>query len=223
MKYLLLTILLIELLLITGCVSENKNILNTTQTLCEKKCNDICYDPNKQMCCNGYLYEGNWEKFDFGGGCCGGVIIRSYENKSCCNGIPYNFKTHSCENGIIYNFKTQNVCDGIVYNISSHYCCFGKIIEGATYSTCGFSCYNYLSQHCCNGVVEEGGGPWKSCGNLCYNTRTQSCCNGIIYRGSMRCCERYQLQICPEGMACCSTRTGPKCYNPEVQQCVPTL
>ena len=64
MNYRLFIILLVAVILITGCVSKNKETVviptqtstptaitpTLTITLCEKKCNDICYDPSKQSC-----------------------------------------------------------------------------------------------------------------------------------------------------------------------------
>ena len=131
MKYLLFIFLVVALLL-AGCVSENnKNVAIPAQTststiitltpaitLCEKKCNDLCYDPSKQSCCFGTILDGNWREESSDGSCenlnfkstalvyqewyCGGQTYHANEDIGCCNGTIYNDNTQYCNNGGIY-------------------------------------------------------------------------------------------------------------------------
>lgn len=200
MRHLLLIVLLVTVILSTGCTGGNEKIsVPTTQiptptnvipiptnTLCQKKCNDVCYDPRKQSCCFGIILDGFWREHSQPGLCynlsyttsiesqsewyCGGVIFHENDNLDCCNGITYNFNT----------------------------------------------------THCCNGKIVTGGeGYWLNCGNSCYDLDNQSCCNGQIYNGFNRCCKSDNNSlICPSGQQCCDDKDkGPTCYNPETQWC----
>jgi hypothetical protein len=122
----------VAVILFTGCVSKNKETVvfpnqtstpttitpTLTITLCEKKCNEICYNPIKQSCCFGKILDGNWREESSDGSCnnlnfkstniayeewyCGGVRYHLNEDISCCNGTTYNDDTSSCNNGQIY-------------------------------------------------------------------------------------------------------------------------
>jgi len=122
MRYLLFIVLLVAVVITAGCVqsgsTKSKVVPTPVVTSCEKKCNEICYDPSKQSCCFGTILDGKWREESSDGSCnnlnfrstnvayeewyCGGVRYHLNEDISCCNGISYNDDRSSCNNGQIF-------------------------------------------------------------------------------------------------------------------------
>jgi hypothetical protein len=224
MNYRLFIILLVAVILITGCVSKNKETVviptqtstltsitpTLTITLCEKKCNDICYDPSKQSCCFGTILDGSWREVLSDGSCnnlnfkstnmayeewyCGGVRYHLNEDISCCNGTSYNDDTNQCSNGKVESGtsiptleftqkeRTTNIPTTSIPSLK-----YSRIKCGENFCSTGFFC----------------------CNNFCYDPtegNTGSCCGS---------------SPCARGWGCCHTVDGNKCYDPSVYKCVP--
>lgn len=156
-------------------------------------CGDSCYDPSKQSCCQGQVYDGlRW-------GVCKGVCY-NLEKQVCCNSIPvngtrclptcgnsfYNPITQSCCLGEPKDGLLWGVCGGVCYDMTNETCCNNQIYPGTGWQKCGDTCYNMNNQSCCLGVVYNKTG-YTKCGDTCYHPKTETCCKGKVLEGKVEC------------------------------------
>jgi hypothetical protein len=86
-------------------------------------CGDSCYDPSKQSCCQGQVYDGlRW-------GVCKGVCF-NLEKQVCCNGVPVN------------GTRCLPTCGSSFYNPVTQSCCQGEPKDGLLWGICGGKCYD---------------------------------------------------------------------------------
>ena len=233
MNYRLFIILLVAVIIITGCVSKNKEtvviptqtlkptitIPTPTITLCEKKCNEICYDPSKQSCCFGTILDGKWREESSDRSCnnlnfkstniayeewyCGGVRYHLNEDISCCNGTSYNDDTNHCNKGKIEAGKVISTQEQQKYS---------RTLCGSTscpngFFCCNNACYDPLETntgYCCGGSPCTKG--WGCCAGKCYNPANSHCCGS---------------SLCPIGWGCCrNTIDGDRCYDIRYYECI---
>ena len=156
-------------------------------------CGDTCYDPSKQSCCQGQVYDG----LHFG--VCGDTCY-NMESQVCCNTIVLNgsrclptcgnsFYTptnQSCCLGEPKDGLLWGVCGGVCYDLTSQSCCNNQIYDGFGWQICGDTCYNTKNQSCCLGEVYDGKG-FTACGDTCYSPKTETCCKGKVLEGKVEC------------------------------------
>jgi hypothetical protein len=205
MKYFILIVVVIAVILTTGCTSR-----------------DISNDP---WSCGNAQYTWH-EKISKGIGCCNGTVYNLTENSCCTSFYPltkeviYDGDTQRCCNGVVYNRDTPQDCCNYrtLYNTNTQGCCrfdvYNKDIQGCCVQDDYHQViFNKTDQHCCNRTVVSGGGMWDTCGSQCYNMDTQSCCNGEIKDGVGACPQQGgggsgdYASICSsfgEGSAACS-------------------
>lgn len=173
MKNLLFIVLLVIIIIASGCVNRD---------LWTANCGGIQYDLNHQYCCGNSVYTYEEMKGFF---CCG-------EDRKLYAEHPTPGSSFSCCGGQVYNLANQGCCnDKTVYDMTTQGCCNDKTV------------YSMANQHCCKGKVESGGGTWDECGDKCYSPNTQSCCyedvNKTVHEGVDSCCVGKSL---PKGYSC---------------------
>jgi len=190
MKYLLLIVLLVAVIITTGCVQPGpaKKV-----TSCGEKyrCNGICY-PELGTCCGGIWYPVDNNNIRV---CCGGKMVL-YGKGTCCGGKYYSWPPYgTCCGGIFYTTPPDGTCcDGKWYvKGTPGECCPNPILINSNEGVSRFftnghevpSWQNYTqvwintdTQHCCAGKVAQGKGvDFVDCGeDTCIDKNTQSCC-----------------------------------------------
>ena len=182
MKGFIFIVLLVVVIITTGCVQSGstKSIISPTPTSAEcnyrsgyfDSCNGICYDGETQMCCGGTIYNAKESE----NVCCGGKVYPYQSGWDCC---PDTYLNRWIDNSQVW------------FNTSNQHCCSGKVTNGG--GTTGW--YGTTKQ-------------WQDCGNSCYDTRTQSCCepweiNGsyTIQEGKAGCCKDISVPL-PQDLKC---------------------
>ncbi|XP_033630699.1 uncharacterized protein LOC117292671 isoform X1 [Asterias rubens] len=159
-------------------------------------CTEGSYDPIRQTCCEGILYN-------FLGECCGSQVFREGEGLICCgNKMQYR----------MYGEKTI-CCGEEVRSSEKHTCCGDKgLAKTRRWETC------------CDGVVMRRRdcrqkkrkripsrlGP-SNCGGQLYNASVQGCCNEVLFDSELFACIDSSLQPLCAGtpyddstMMCCA-------------------
>jgi len=154
MKYLLLIVLLVGVILISGCSNNSTAILDKERGTAF--CGATVYSPENEGCCYGIVY-----KIDCGNKthpckseCCGGNICLN--EMKCCSGVNstcYNPATQTCNKDGIICLKEMEFCGynnlqgGICYNPEKLTCDKGKICPIGMLS-CKGECYDPKSAIC---------------------------------------------------------------------------
>ena len=184
MKYLLLIVLLVAVIITTGCVQPGpaKKV-----TSCGEKyrCNGICY-PEVGTCCGGIWYvEGT------PGECCPKTTYDGY-------GLPRYFT-----NGVEYpSWKNYTQ---VWINTDTQHCCAGKVAPGGLWTGDPPELSKVRSilkkekitiEDRVSLVVNQ----WSDCGeNTCYDQKTQSCCPVAPVKYNVE--TTYKIQ--PGKASCC--------------------
>ncbi|XP_077980131.1 uncharacterized protein LOC144435409 [Glandiceps talaboti] len=161
-----------------------------------------CYNPEKEMCCDGIIYD---IQLIPNAKCCGD---RAYNpiDESCCvdrnlhgrragrvQSYLYNPASEVCcidtkGNVTIHYVETTDgkdfqCCDGVVYDTEDSLCC-DKLVHKVTKSNqcCGRHAIDVKSHICCDGrVYRLRNGGTDCCGNRVFNPMIQRCCGGVLY------------------------------------------
>ena len=98
-------------------------------------CGDSSYDPEKQACCQGKVYDNPKQVAPCGDSC-------------------YDPSSQSCCKGQVYDGLMWGECKGVCFNRETQVCCDGYPVNGSRcYSSCHGVQFNENSQSCCNGQI----------------------------------------------------------------------
>ena len=172
-------------------------------------CSEGSYDPARQTCCQGLLYN-------FPGECCGKEIIKEGEDQICCDSRKQDS-----------DFGEKSLC------------CGGEVRNAEIYTCCGNASLpkTHRWETCCDGVITDKWDCHKKgeaaprppsnlepamCGGQLFNASQHGCCNGVLYDPELNACTNKSLQPLCAGtpyddaiQMCCAGET----YDPLTTGC----